>query len=62
MKEFLGLRKKTDSYLIDGRSEDEKTKSTSMSFMKIKLQFEAMINKRNQLIHEKHINTEYEKI
>ena len=62
MKEFLGLRKKTDSYLIDGRSEDEKTKSTSMSFMKIKLQFEAMINERNQLIHEKHINTEYENI
>ena len=62
MKKFLGLRKKTDSYLIDGRSEDEKTKSTSMSFMKIKLQFEAMINERNQLIHEKHIITEYEKI
>ena len=37
---FVGLRKKTYSYLIDDISEDKKTKGTKKCVIKIKLKFE----------------------
>ena len=40
MTDFVGLRAKTYSYLIDGGSEDKKTKGTNMCVMKKKLKFE----------------------
>ena len=40
MKEFVGLRAKTYSYLIDDGSEDEKAKGIKKCVIKIKLKFE----------------------
>ena len=40
MKEFVGLRAKTYSYLIKDGSEDEKAKETKKKFIKIKNKFE----------------------
>ena len=40
MTDFVGLRAKTYSYLIDGGSEDKKAKGTKMCVMKKKLKFE----------------------
>ena len=40
MKEFIGLRAKTYSYLINDGSEDEKAKETKKIFIKIKIKFE----------------------
>ena len=40
MKEFVGLRAKTYSYLIDDGSEDKKAKDTKKCVIKRKLKFE----------------------
>ena len=40
MTKFVGLRAKTDSYLIDDSSEDKKTKDTIKCVIKRKLKFE----------------------
>ena len=40
MKEFVGLRAKSYSYLIHYGSEDEKAKSTKLCAVKRKLKFE----------------------
>ena len=40
MKEFLGLRAKTYSYLIDDSCEDKKSRGTKMCVIKRKLKFE----------------------
>ena len=40
MKEFVGLRAKTYSYLKDNNDEDEKAKGTKMCVIKRKLKFE----------------------
>ena len=40
MKEFVGLRAKTHSYLIDDGSEDKKAKGTKKFVIKRKIRFE----------------------
>ena len=40
IKEFVGLRAKTYSYLIDDGGEDKKAKDTKMCIIKRKIQFE----------------------
>ena len=40
MTKFVGLRAKTDSYLIDDGSEDKKAKSTKKCVVKRKIKFE----------------------
>ena len=40
MMEFVGLRVKTYSYLIDNDSEDKKAKGSKTCFIKIKIKFE----------------------
>ena len=40
MKEFIGLRPKSYSFLKDGDSEDEKSKDTKKRVIKRKLEFE----------------------
>ena len=40
MKEFVGLRVKTYSYLIDGSTEDKKAKGTKKGIIKRILKFE----------------------
>ena len=40
MKKFVGLRKKTYSYLIDAGSEDKKAKGTKKCIIRRKLKFE----------------------
>ena len=40
IKEFVGLRAKTYSYLIDDDSEDIKAKDTKICIIKRKIQFE----------------------
>ena len=43
MKEFVGLRAKAYSYLIDGGSEDKKAEATKKCVMKKKVKFEDYI-------------------
>ena len=40
MTKFVGLRAKTDSYLIDDSSEDKKARSTKKCVIKGKIKFE----------------------
>ena len=40
MKNFVGLRAKAYSYIIDDRSENKKAKGTKTCVVKIKLKFE----------------------
>ena len=51
MKEFVGLRAKAYSYLIDGGSEDKKAEGTKKCVMKRKVKFEDYKNflEANQL-------------
>ena len=51
MKEFVGLRAKAYSYLIDGGSEDKKVEGTKKCVMKRKVKFEDYKNflEANQL-------------
>ena len=49
MKEFVGLRPKTYSYLLDDSSEDKKVKGTKKCVIKRKLQLEDYKNCLEQL-------------
>ena len=51
MKEFVGLRAKAYSYLIDGGSEDKRAEGTKKCVMKRKVKFEDYKNflEANQL-------------
>ena len=56
MKEFVGLRAKTYSYLIDGSSENKKAKGPEKVFIKRKLKFKDYKNCLEEAQLENKIN------